>query len=188
MVERGLSPEAYTEAGRRSADGLRARGFSDRVVRLAGSIGHDTVPEAEDITEKPELNDEDLAWLAMHSVDEYTSGSDWVDPVEVGDDGVARNDLDRYMGKAKANPRYAVLRDHILTDVDGTPYRGGTEGAYDSQIRVGHRVMEVLTDAIRERNGIGIHPLDLPMYVDNVIKQQILERTDSNAQRQAGEQ
>lgn len=187
MVANGLSPEAYSEAGRRSADGLRAaalgphsqpRGFSERVIWLAGSVGHETVPSAEALAGKPRKTDEDLAYLAMHAVDDWTMNANWANAAEVGEDGVVRNDLDRRMDAASANPRYAVLRDHILTGVDGRPYRGGIEGAYDAQRRVGHEVMGALTDAIRERTGgeVNINPIDLPVYVDNVIKQQIMER------------
>lgn len=189
MVANGLSPEAYSEAGKQSAEGLRGailgpdsqpRGFSERVVWLAGSVGHETVPTAELIANKPDKTDEDLAYLTMHAVDDWTMNAKWANAAEVGDDGIVRNDLDRRMDAASANPRYAVLRDHILTGVDGQPYRGGIEGAYDAQRRVGHEVMGALTDAIRERTGgeVNINPVDLPVYVDNVIKQHILARAD----------
>lgn len=192
MVANGLSPEAYSEAGRQSAEGLRGavfgpesqpRGFSERVVLLAGSVGHETVPEAELIANKPDKTDQDLAYLAMHAVDDWTMNANWANPAELGEDGVVRNDLDRRMDAASANPRYAVLRDHILTGVDGQPYRGGTEGAYDAQRRVGHEVMGALTDAIRERTHgeVNINPIDLPVYVDNVIKQHILHRAHATS-------
>lgn len=168
----GLSYDSYDAAQEEAARVAREAGFSDRVVRLSGAVGHSTVHETERLLGLKALSDEDVAYLVMHYVDDYTIGSDWAKPAQVIE-GAIINDLDRRMQKNEANPRYAVLNE------EGRKYFNG-ETAYQASRRVGNLVERRLTELLRERaveefseargDVLLTTPKMLPEYIDGLIR------------------
>ena len=166
LERKGLTWEAYEEAQQIVAKNLTEAGFGKRIVKLVGSVGHSTVFDAEALLLKPELTEDDIAWLIMHYVDDYTIGSEWVRETEdVGNLKV--NDLDRRMDKNEADPRYKILNEA------GREYYGG-ETAYQAQRRVGHLIENRLAELINVRQGLSIQPVDLPVFIDNLLQQKII--------------
>lgn len=161
MVAGGFSYKSYAEAQEKVAVDLPANGFSPRVTRLAGSVGHETSPEAQRILSLPNPTEDDIAYLVMHYVDDYTINSDWAVAAEVRD-GAKINDLDRRLDRAEANPRYQTLNQEGTIHFDG-------ETPYTVQRRVGHAVEQRLAEIIGTRTGETMDPVDLPIYIDKIL-------------------
>jgi len=163
VVARGLSWEAMEEAEAVSERRLEEAGFSERVVRLAGGVGHNSLQETQRILEQDTLSADDTAFLVMHYVDDYTVNSDWVQPTEVTPDGRRINNLDRRMDKNEANPRYAVLNEAGRQHFNG-------ETSFQAQRRIGHMVEERLAALLTQQTGQSIEPLRLPEVIDEGVQ------------------
>lgn len=162
----GLSWEAFDEAGRKSSEKLQEAGFSPRVVRLSGSVGHTSLSETEDILKKETLTQDDEAYLAMHYIDDYTVNAEWAAPASIDSDGKKVNEIDKRIDRNAANERYAKLNE------EGRQHFNG-ETAFQAQGRIGHLVEERLAQVINARNNLSVAPLDLPEYIDGLIKAKI---------------
>lgn len=165
LEQKGLSWDAYSEAQEIAKTKLAEAGFNERIINLVGSVGHETSPEAEAIASQDSFSENNLAYLVMHYVDDYTINSDWVNSAR-GVGSQRENDLDARMDKNEANPRYARFNEEGREHFDG-------ETAYSVQRRVGHLVEDRLADIISRKTGRSINPLDLPEFIDNVLKQRI---------------
>lgn len=153
----GLNWKSFEKASEDATRVMQDSGVSPAVVRLVNSVGHGSLKETERVLEKPELGDDDLAFLVMHYVDDYTVGSKWVGEGDILDERMAAN---------TSNERYTVLNEEGMEHFNG-------ETAYEAQGRIGHAVQERLTQEIFTRSGISIPPLELPMFVDNRIRKDI---------------
>jgi len=163
VVARGLSWEAMEEAEAESEKRLQEAGFSERVVRLAGAVGHNSLQETQRILAQDTFSADDTAFLVMHYVDDYTVNSDWVQPTEVQPDGRGINNLDRRMDKNEANSRYAILNEAGRQHFNG-------ETSFQAQRRIGHMVEGRLADLLTQQTGQSVEPLRLPEFVDDGIK------------------
>jgi hypothetical protein len=148
---------------------MQASGLSGRTVKIAASLGHETVPEMRALLEKPEpLGDEDLACLILHYIDDYTIQSDWAAPATT-EDGHPVNDLDKRIDNNEANPRYAVLKQEGKADFDG-------QTSYEAQRQTGHDIQERLATLLSMRLVTLIRPVDLPSFIDDRIREKITAR------------
>jgi plasmid stability protein len=161
----GTSWEAYSEAGNEAKAILEGHGFTARQVALATSAGHETIPEAEALANKPNLTAGEVAWLIMHYTDDYTIESDWVTPATQNEDGTWNNDLRRRMQKnlANAQPGGKYHGIHLA----GNEHLG--EPTYDAQLRVGQLVENRLASLVGAQTGMTIEPVFLPEIVDQGV-------------------
>jgi hypothetical protein len=150
----------YNAFSMKSGEFLRAAGFDELVVELAGSLADDKLPEIEKRLEKGDLSGEDLAFLILHYVDDYTSGTDWVVPF----DG-ERNDLERRIDKLEGNDDYSNLNE-VVKKFEG-------ETAFQAQRRVGRLIQERLAELVSQESGIRMLPDLLPEEVDREILRRI---------------
>ena len=162
----GFSWEGFEKASTESTQIMKEAGFSERVVRLANSVGHGALLEADGILGKMELTPEDMAYLALHYIDAYTKGSDWATPAETLPDGRKVNDLDRRADKDESNPWYPRLNE------DGRErLRGETTGM--ARRRIEPAIEERLAASIQQITGQPMHSKDLPVFIDAAIRESI---------------
>lgn len=169
MLEQKPSWDSYAAAQEAAHDSWMAvpGRFTESVLQAASSVAHESIPQMEEILAKPteELTIQDKLDLAMHYLDDYTVEFDFAKPAEK--DG---NDLDRRMVKNENNERYKGLNETGREHFNG-------ETAYQAQRRVGKLVEARLADLVREAQGLSADTFkaeDLPVIIDNNIKQQLL--------------
>jgi hypothetical protein len=156
----GFTWEAFGVAATESENITRGR-FGHRIAWLAGSVGHTSLGETQQMLDAHITTEEDLAYLILHYVDDYTFGSDWA----ADHPGSA---LDARVDKNESNERYKVL------DEDGREHLNG-ETTFQAQRRIGHDVEQLLVRILQSRTGISTTPDQLPYLIDNRIKQQIMQ-------------
>jgi hypothetical protein len=164
----GLTWASFEKASQESTRQMRETGFNERTIHLANSVGHGSLLETENVLNKDSLSPEDIAYLVLHYVDDYSIGSNWANPNELSSDGNQINDLDRRMNKNEANERYAQLNQK------GKKYFNGAT-TFGMQRRIGHLIEERLATLIAERTGQVIDVKNLPQLVDAAIKTKIEE-------------
>jgi len=160
----GITWEQYDrEISGWSKDQIRKNGFSEQIAELSEAVGHGSLLKIEEILkELNNLTEEDLTCLAMHYVDAYTVGSEWVAP----SDGVT-NEINMRTQKNKDNPTLSNLHN------DGRRILGGRD--YDDVMLDVCRKIEILfVQLIKEKKDVRIDPLRLPEYIDEQIKREIL--------------
>ena len=165
---------ASTTVEKQKAAQLAELGFSEQVAYIAnlGGVSPHELFIAQDILNKGDLTDEDIACLIMHYVDGYTRGSDWVLPVERDQLGAVKNDVDRRLEKNRNNPAYRRIQIEQTAGLVGHPTLGGKDiNAAAGQVL--HGIERQLCDLIRARTGTNIDPLALPEIVDREIKRKI---------------
>ncbi len=165
VTAEGLTWDSFERASEESSRQMKEAGFSERIIRLANSVGHGSLIETENILNQENLSPEDIAYLILHYVDDYTIGSEWAKEAEVLDDKNI-NDLDRRIEKNKANPRYSQL------DEEGRERFQG-ETTFEAQERIGHVVEKRLSSLLNERNRELSSPKELPQYIDQKIDNKI---------------
>ncbi|SRR5258706_762644 len=166
LEARGLSWEAYDESEKEAKAKLKDAHFSRRVNSLAaGSTGHSSLMETEKLLAKKKLIPDEVAFLAMHYIDDYTVNAEWVTPAKEASNGKTTNDLDTRMERNRANQRYKNINEEGLVHIG--------ERAYDAQQRIGHLVEERLTSLIQANTGKQIDPIRLPEFIDEGVKNAI---------------
>ncbi len=178
--EGGYTWESYEKASRTATDLMRLAGktlpaINERVIRLANAVGHGSLREIESILEKPSLSEDDVAFLVMHYVDDYTRGDQWIKPAEVDlsidPSGMPMNELDRRIAKNLKNAEPGKQYERLNVDGIGK-FTDKTETTFQAQRRIGHRVEETLIRVLADR-GYHVAPLDLPEFIDNDIRSTI---------------
>lgn len=164
----GLSLDSFLLAEGEEDRLVKEAGFNDNVIRYLKSLGDNAMKGVELVVNQAELTEEDLAFLAMHYIDDYTINSDWALPAEINQQGNKVNNLDRRVDKNEANLQYQKLNE------DSRRLYGGETG-YQVQRRLGHAVEARLAKALAEKSGQKIDPLDLPEIIDEQIKKRIEE-------------
>lgn len=144
--------------------------FDPGVIRLVNSVGHTSLLETQRVLKQPSLSPEDVAYLLMHYIDDYTVESDWAAPTLVLKSGERINSLDQRMDKNEATPRYAALNQ------EGRRFFNG-ETTFQAQRRIGNLVEQRVAELLRVRAGINVKPKDIPVLVDNQIKLRIQDLT-----------
>ncbi len=163
----GLTWAAYEKAEHQSGEAMLAAGFSDRVVWLAGAVGHNSLATVQHIFDNAEESTlaeaaENDAFLVMHYIDDYTVGSDWAEPT-----GEVSN-FDARVNKNEANEKYRIINEAGREHFDG-------ETTFEVQRRIGHDVESWLADLVGERVGDEIFPEALPIFIDNQIRSRIIQ-------------
>jgi len=160
----GMSWINYKKAEDKASELLKKKGFNDRIIRLVGSIGGISLAETESILKKDNLSQEDIAFLVLHYVDDYTSGSDWVQPSEITGDKKIINSLDRRVSACV--DRYSLLNEEGKSVFNG-------ESTYSVQLRVGHEVERRIASILNAKNNSDMIPEDLPYLIDQEIRAKI---------------
>lgn len=150
--------EGFSEATVHSNELMRQGGLSDRVVYLANAVGHETFLDTQKLLEQGELSDDELAYLIMHLIDDYTKGTDWV---ESGADPIEH--------RVKANEEN--LGYHALNEAGRQVFGGKT--TFETQLELGRAVEQRLSQVIAERTHTTIEPAELPLAIDTKIRQRI---------------
>jgi len=168
VTTEGLTWDSFEKASQESTRQMQEAGFNERIVRLANSIGHGSIIETEKILSNKSLSPEDIAYLILHYVDDYTIGNDWAKPTEILSDNRRVNDLDRRVDKNEANQRYFQLNEEGKIRFQG-------ETTFEAQRRIGHLVEARLASILVEQSGEIMDARDLPQYVDQKIQDRIAE-------------
>lgn len=148
---------------------LRDNGYDEETVRLAGSMGHSAIKEANRILDQADQDEElpelDVAYLVINYVDGFTINNNWVVPASESADGELINEADRRADKGKFNPSLAQL------EKDGFE-RFGISTA-EAMRNVSHRAEKYLAKELSNRLGEDIEPIRLPEFIDQKLKEQI---------------
>lgn len=184
MESLGRTCENYDAAQEQAHNWWLGMGIEPEVVKIASSVGHESLLEVWFLSCKywleGELSPLEVSRLAMHFLDDISIRGNWVSIV--GDDG--ENILDLRNRNNASNPRYTDLNNRGLevqkSRLSDVASRVGcsldwnvflpSETAYKAQARIGHLVEAVLSDLIAKRNNAQItDPLDLPVILDNQL-------------------
>lgn len=164
VPEGGITWEQYEkEISEYSIDQITKHGFSQEIAELAESVGHGPLLKIEEMLKDPDnLNEYDVAYLAMHYIDNYSIGSEWVKPT----DGMT-NEIDRRTLKDKNNNTLKNLQE------DGKKIFAGRNYTEIMQ-ETGHDIEKLLVKIIKRNKNLDIEPLRLPEYIDEEIKKKII--------------
>lgn len=176
--------DAYDFAATRSWVNMRDTGLDEDIVEIAGAAGHATIPDAKFyMDELDHLTEKQLAWLALHYVDDFTRGSESVAPASLNTEtGSPENDLDRRMEMNRKNPAYDALNQ------EGLKREGFHQLTFDVQQTVGHRVEQLLLNEIVSRytlhsaiesvlrDGESIDDLMGPVHLPEIIDRLVQSR------------
>lgn len=173
----GTSWEAYSEAQEEAKALMEQAGISQRVVWLATSVGHETVPEAETLLAKDGLTADEIAWLVMHYVDDYTVNDTWVEPAEQAEDGMIINAFDKraQMNLDNAQPPEGDKPPGKYYGINQAGLKHFGELALEAQTRVGKLVEARLGKLFIEHAPYIIleDPIYLPEAIDEMLRQKI---------------
>lgn len=171
-LENGLSWESYDKASVEADKAMRQAGVPQSQINLVDSVGHGSLLKTQELLNREDLTDQELAFLVMHYVDDYTIDDNWVNPSRV-ENGQRVNDLDTRMDRNEAHPRYQSI------NLEGRNYLNG-ETAYHAQRRIGHMIEEYLTEVIAQRSGVAIEPRMLPEFIDQRVRHRIQGNLPTN--------
>lgn len=160
----GSTEGSFAQAEAESLRQLRGASFNDRVIYLVSGTGtvESIKVEAPRLLEKPELSEDDIAYLGLHHIDDYTMSDPltmkpvWVTSAEVLPDNRVVNIFDKRMDDLDI--RYPELK---------------AEGFNDLQRNIGHQVEERLSQILLERTGLQVSPKQLPEVIEQGIKDRI---------------
>ena len=167
MEKANLGMNELSKSGSQAETDMRNVGFSERVIIWIRGLEDNRLLAVEGIASKPAPSSDEIAYMVMHYLDDYTINSNWTTSVELVSDGRRINDLDRRIDKLEANPKYTDLNEEGRTIFNG-------ETAFQAQRRVGHLIETKLAELINKKQGTTIDPLNLPEFVDERLKQRIL--------------
>jgi hypothetical protein len=168
--EEGMTWDNYEKAEEKASEFMRKKGISARIIKLVGSIGNIGAIEVKSVLEKENLAEEDVAFLVLHYIDAYTSGSDWAVVAVAGEDGRVVNDVDRRQNSA------GLKYGHLL---ESGRSRFGGEYPMAVEIRVDHSTERKISGMLKAVRGIDVAPEDLPCFIDDEIRKKI-ESTNIN--------
>jgi len=149
----GRTPESFNEAYAMSTKKLVEAGFDSTTIEIADSVGYASCAAIEEVLQKPQLSEHDVARLILHYMDDYTVNTDWVMPY----DGT-KNELDRRMDANTNNPKYAKFAEL---------------GLYEEQRRVGALVEAKLAELLSDHSIESVDPKQLPELIDQRLKIEI---------------
>ena len=136
------------------------------IVELLGAVGSRSFVKADAIIKKDikYLTDKEIAFLLMHYIDDYTIGDEWVKTAVFNEEGEQKNNLDRRVEKSKI--RYSKVKDNPHALVNG-------EHIFDAELRIGHKIEEIISELIEVKSGIKIDPIGLPEFIDKILLEKI---------------
>lgn len=154
-----------TQESERAKIKMRNAGINERVIKITDFLGL-SFQSTEDLANKPYLTEVELACLAMHYIDDISTGSNWVKPYEINCEGKPINQLDRRFLINQTRPLYAKLNEESRNYLPG-------EDMFEAAGRIGHLVEQRFAQAISEKQGIAIDPKRLPELIDQTVKNRI---------------
>lgn len=160
----GMTWSNYEKAEEKASELLEKKGFNRHIIELVNSIGLIALSEIGSILKRESLSEEDIAFLVLHYVDDYTSGSDWVNASEIGEGGKRVNDLDRRLNSA-------ALRYKPLIEDGRSRFNG--ESPINVEIRTGHLIEKRIAGFLNAKDNGDIIPEDLPYLIDQEIRNKI---------------
>lgn len=159
--------DAYHQAAIESNALLQAASFNEREIKYAGSPGPESLKDIQDILEKENLEETDIAFLVIHYVDDITKDSDWIEPVNPDENGQLRTTLDVRLDESKiASNHYAKFNQEGRAH-----FKNRT--VWQEELRVGHLVENRLAQEISNRSNSSIVPHNIPQLIDGKIKEKI---------------
>lgn len=157
--------EAFEQATQHKNAQLRVAGFSDAVIRLANAAPYGSIPEAELLLNKEELEENDIAFLILHYIDDISIGDDWVKPA-AEEDNKTINQLDRRLRPPPTSTMHAQLNE------EGRIHFAG-QTVWEAAYNVGRKIEERLAKMVSQEVGREINPRALPEFIDQKIKASI---------------
>jgi len=164
MLKESGTWETYQNANQIAEEKIK-NSFSDRIIKCAGAVGHASFVETKKLLDKKEKQPEDIAYLIMHYVDDYTIGSNWVTPAETTESGKKINDLEKRLDIGNLKLQYQEL-------IESTKKELGSS-ILDEYLKIGKEVEKILTDLVQEKTDIQLVAEELPEYIDQKIKDKI---------------
>ncbi len=161
-------------------------GIDLEVVEIAASVAHESLLKMVTLLEKEmlfplsPLTEFELACLAMHWLDDWAIDDEWARPAQGSE-----NMLHWRCQRNASNPTYQAINEAGRTKFAEEAQAAGRPdlfiqpmSTYDRQLSVGLGVQELLARVIRGRGLRVTSSLDLPVMVDNVLRQELQDRTD----------
>jgi hypothetical protein len=166
LASGGTGRAGYLRAERESEAHLRAAGLSDRVIRLIHSVGGEpeNVLETERIADLAAPSEEEIAYLIMRYVDDYTRGSAWVAPADEN----LQNEIDRRADQNRANPDYRRMDEEGRSFYEGTSFAGMSR--FEAQAAAAHLAEAKLAELLRIRAGLEMEARRVPEAIDTILR------------------
>jgi hypothetical protein len=162
--EGGITWETTEQASAVGDMRMRESNISEEIITLVNAVAHTSLEKTNELLQKETLTDEEIAYLIMHYIDDYTVENAWAEPAE-NMNGKLSNSLDKRIAKNKANERYV--------EIDRAGFERFGMSSYEYQLHVGEKVEQRLTNTINEKTGKNILPKELPHFIDSLIKEDI---------------
>lgn len=165
-VGKGVTEITWESTEETSVQGdiqMRECGIPDDIIVLVNAVAHTSFQKTAELLEKGMLSEEEVAYLVMHYIDDYTIESTWAEDSEIVN-GKLINALDKRIAKNKENAKYRKINEKGF-ELFGV-------STYDYQLTLGKKVEAVLAGLIRAETLQPIVPQNLPCFIDNLIKEE----------------
>ncbi|KKQ75915.1 MAG: hypothetical protein US96_C0002G0028 [Candidatus Woesebacteria bacterium GW2011_GWB1_38_5b] len=170
----GISWSEYREVvSKPSEEAMRRYGIAERAITISGSVGHEAIQTMATILTKKdgEVTQEDLAKMIIFYIDNYTTGSDWVRPMEMLDDRPV-NAMTARINKNISNPKLQNLNKLVgLSETERAFF--GRKNMSQVQLEVGRSIEDRLARMLSQKLGVNVDPISLPEFIDNKLIEEI---------------
>ena len=166
--ESGL--DASNSVTKKYLEELRSKKVPERTIYFIGMVGGmpEALIEIKKILDAERRNDEAVAALAGHYVDDYTRGDEWALPAERRGEHMI-NDVDRRVEKNQNNPNYDKIDAEAKEMLRANPFFSG-KTSFEAMAVVSHKIEKTFAHLLGARDGTRIDPLDIPEIIDQKIK------------------
>lgn len=170
----GESPLLLENELEREKDKLLKLNFNARIARLAQSQGTHAPEmfECYRVLSQKRIENNYLAYLCNHYVDDCSISSNWVVKSKFDENGKLVNVIDIRAAGNKANPLYTKIDAEIEKQFEEHPFFKGMANP-EAQAVISHLIEERLALEIKDRTGEYIEPIQLPELVDQKIRSAI---------------
>lgn len=152
----GRNWDSYEKVSKEGTEKMHRAGLSPEVIYIANATGHSSIIEITKILEQKKLSEDDISFLIMHYVDNYTIDSDWAN----------EGQFELRIQKNEKNPQYTLLNE------EGKKYFNG-KTTFETQREVGKILAKRLTLLLKEYGEKIDNSDDLPLFIDEKIKEEI---------------
>jgi hypothetical protein len=147
-----------------SAEIVQKSGLPVETIEIFGFLSDTNILEEAKIAGQSVLSELDLAKLVLCYTDQISLNSEWIESM----DSEGNNNLDRRVLRNDSNPKYVQNSEEWRRDLGG-------ESLHEALRRVGHLAENRLTEILNTKLDNPIEPSRLPEFIDENIKQRILE-------------
>ncbi|MFA6524247.1 MAG: hypothetical protein WC264_02645 [Candidatus Paceibacterota bacterium] len=152
----GRTWDSYEKVSKEGTEKMYKAGLSPKVIYLANAPGHYSSLAVMEVLNHQKLSENDIAFLVMHYVDDYTIGSDWA----------KKGQLELRIQHNEANSQYTILNE------EGRRYYNG-KTTFETQREVNKIVAEKLLFFLQENSQNITDSEDIPLFIDEKIKEEI---------------